>query len=289
MAGDNRKIRELIISGQFLIDEEMGLTALQKYLHDLELVEAGLSLKDLGYTADRLNAISIDEPSGRRFFLGDARIPAGSISRTKIDGVMMMKGGLCSMGIEEVCEELYQLDNDPNIRAHKLIMNTPGGEATAAAEMYNVVKDLKKPSVALVHLSASAGYFGILPAKEIIALSDMSRIGSIGALTSIDKKFAAAYKERYEEIYSSKSPDKNEAQRAYQNNGDSSIIVRELDKLVDIFQAKVVMHRELNPDFKSETLKGKVFTAREAKTRGLIDLIGSETLANKRLQSFINK
>jgi len=189
-------------------------------------------------------------------------------------------------GIEEVCEELYQLDNDPNISAHKLIMNTPVGDATAAAELYNTVKDLKKPKIGLVHLAASAGYLGILPCDEIIALSDMSRAGSIGALTSIDKKFAASYKERYDEIYSSKSPEKNDGQRAYLN-GDPSIIVRELDKLVDIFQAKVVMHRSLNPEFKAETLKGRLFNAKEAKTRGLIDLIGPESLANKRLRSFI--
>jgi ClpP class serine protease len=283
----NRKVDALLFGGKFLIDIEFGFSALTKYFNDLELVQSGISLKDLGYKNDISMAISIISPNGKTDPVNKSSFEPGSHSKISLSGVMQMDGGMSSVGIAQLAEMIQNLDAHPNIAGHKFDVNTGGGEAVAGIHLYNTVKDLKKPSVAQVHTCASAGYLAMLPVNEIVALSTMSRIGSIGAMISMDKKFIDWYKENIDDIYSNLSPEKNDALNSYLN-GDKTKLVNSLDSLVQDFHEKVMKHRRLNPENKKETLKGNTFYSKEAKSRGLIDSIGTEAYATKRLNFYIN-
>lgn len=279
----NRNIDLLLTRAQFLIDFDFGLKILGKYIHDISMVEAGATPKDLGYN---------NNPQARTvFYSPDGRITprvkeAGSIAKITISGLMTQEDQLCAPGMRSMAEMIQDIDANPDVAGIKFDVNSGGGEVTAAVHLYNTVKDLTKPSVAQVHTMASGAYLGLLPVDEIIALSSFSQIGSIGVVSIIDLEFVNWYKENMEEIYSSKSPEKNDAVRAYLN-GDRSKMIKGLDKLADEFHSKVVLHRELNPDYKAETLKGNTWLAKEAKTRGLIDSIGTEAYATKRLFNYI--
>lgn len=282
----NRKVETLLFGGEFLIDLEFGHKSLLKYFNDLSLVESGVSVKDLGYKNDAQSAIAIIDQTGRIQYGTKGAIESGSIAKIPIHGVMQMNGGMSQMGISDIAQIIQDLDSNPNIAGFKFDVNTGGGEATAGIHLYNTVKDLNKPSVAQFHTMASAGYLGMLPVKEMVALSSTSKAGSIGAMISLDKKFIDWYKENIQAVYSSKSPEKNSDFNSLLN-GDYSKIITSLDKMVGEFHAKVVMHRGLNPDYKEQTLKGDTFYAKEAKTRGLIDSIGTEAYATKRLNFYI--
>lgn len=282
----NRKIDALIFGGEFLIDLDFGIRSLLKYAHDLSLVESGVSIKDLGYKSDPQSAISVIDQNGKVQYGTKGEIQQGSIAKIPVSGVMQMDGGMCSSGIKDLADFIQQLDANPNIAGFLFDVNTGGGESTAGIHLYNTVKDLTKPSVAQFHTMASAGYMAMLPTKEKIALSPMSRVGSIGALISIDKQFLDWYKNNIQDIYSTKSPDKNSEFNALLN-GDHSKLVNSLDKMVSDFHDMVLAHRSLNPQMQDSTLKGGTFTAKDGKHRGLIDSIGSEAYAKKRLNFYI--
>jgi len=164
-------------------------------------------------------------------------------------------------------------------------MNSSVIGAMAGQIMYNAIKDFKKPVVAYVHNAGSAAYMAIAGAKEIIASGDMSRLGSIGAYISLDKKFIAQYKDRFDEIYSDLSTDKNSAIRNYIETGDKSGLKDSLNETVLSFQNLVTSNREIKKQ--DHTLKGGMFQAGEAKKLGLADIIGTEELAIKRLKTYI--
>lgn len=285
MAIDRTNIENILYSTDFFIDGYIGLQYYGKYLHDIELINAGATIKDLGYSNDPRRCAGFLAMDGTPSNKSAAK---DTIAKITISGPMFMEGTLCEPGTRELTEYVQELDADKNIRGFKFDVNTGGGEATAGIHWYNTIKDLTKPSITQAHLMASAGYMGFMHTSEVIALSDSSRFGSIGALVSIDKKFMAWYKENIDTIFSSKSPDKHAEVKAYLE-GDPSLIVKGLDSLMDDFHSMVIKARKLNPEFKKEVLRGGVFEARPSKTRGLIDTIGGEKFATKRLLSYINQ
>ena len=143
------------------------------------------------------------------------------------------------------------------------------------------MSDSRKPIVVYADLLASAAVDGTLPAAEIIASGNSSQIGSIGVFCSINKKMVKYYQENVEDIYSSTSTKKNEAIRAYLK-GDNSLILREVDKAASIFHAEVKKYRPQAAKH-ADVLEGDLFFAKDAKTRGLIDGIGTSRYALKRL------
>jgi protease-4 len=189
------------------------------------------------------------------------------------------------LGVQSFANTLLSFKNEDSVKGAIIEINSGGGEATAGQILYNAIKDFGKPVVAYAHNAGSAGYMGLLSCKEIIASGEMARFGGIGAYISIDKSFISFYKAYFEDIYSDLSPEKNEEFRAYLENDDKTLFKESLNETVTAFHNLVKQNRNLA--FPDSTLKGKMFKASDAKRRGLIDMIGSETLAIKRLQSYI--
>lgn len=275
-----------LLSGKELaIDPSIGLGYLSRFAHALETKSRAFELQD------KIQFILAD---GGKIFetanlqdLKDEKLtslPKGSIVKLQLNDYMAVNDGLCTMGIQSLANNLLFYKDNTNISGAILEVNSGGGEAMAGQIMYNAVKDFKKPVVALVHSAGSAAYLAISGATEIVASGELSRLGSIGALVSLDRKFIATYKDRFEEIYSDLSGDKNAGIRSYIETGDSSLIKQSLNETVLAFQSIVLAHRDVKK--KDETLRGGMFQARDAKSRGLVDIIGTEELAIKRLKNY---
>lgn len=210
----------------------------------------------------------------------------GSILKMQLNGYMAVSDGQCGEhGMQTFANTLLSYRDNSAISSAIIEVNSGGGEATAGQLIYNAILDFKKPVVAYVHNAGSAAYMGILSAKEILAAGNMSHVGSIGAYISLDKEFISFYKEAFEDIYSDMSPDKNDAWRKYLESGDTSLFKKSLNETVQTFHDMVLKNRDIN--YSESTLTGKMFKASDAKRRGLIDMIGTEELAIKRLKTYI--
>lgn len=276
----------LLYGKEICADYIIGLGYLSQFIHALETNTTAFS------TEKRIEFILSDNSkiveTGNIANMTDLRaesLQKGTIVKLFLNDYMSVNGGLCSMGVQDLANNLLSYKDNPNVVGAILEVNSGGGEAMAGQIMYNAIKDFKKPVVAYVHNAGSAAYMAIAGVKEIIASGDMSRLGSIGAYISLDKKFIAQYKDRFDEIYSDLSGDKNSPIRNYIETGDKSGLKDSLNETVSAFQNLVLANRDIKKQ--DETLRGGMFQAADAKKRGLADMIGTEEVAIKRLKSYI--
>ncbi len=87
-----------------------------------------------------------------------------------------------TVSAEELIESLKDAEQNPDVKAIILDMDTPGGEVVAADEVYRAVKQCSKPVVVMMNsLAASGGYYIACGADKIVA-HNMTMTGSIGVI-----------------------------------------------------------------------------------------------------------
>lgn len=216
-------------------------------------------------------------------------IPKNSLAVVQMSGVMMVNDAMCSYGMNSMDRRLRMLYRDSRIDGVVISANTGGGQSTAGDILFNAIKDKNKPVVTHAVMLASAGIKGTLHSDEIIAASKSTIVGSIGTMMIMPKWYIEREKEDNIELYSSKAPNKNAAWRALKN-GDVEPYIEQLTINDEQFMAEVQENRNLRGTKArvEETLSGATFPGIEAKSRGLVDGIGSLNYALKRLVSHIS-
>jgi ClpP class serine protease len=288
----NRKIDDIIFSGDWRIHMPFALQALDAYLDDLELLEKGVPLSELGLSKKREASLpDIFAPTARGYQMfanSDGKrsslksdLPKKSFAILKLSGVMRADDGLSSYGMDSFSEWLYQIDNNPNIAGTLIKGRSGGGEKMAGQILKNAIADTKKPVVVLGDVLGSAAVEGTLPADEVIASGTSSEFGSIGVYASIDKRIVEMYKKNIEDIYADASEHKNLEWREY-IKGNITPLKFKLNNEAKSFKDEVLKYRPQVGAYQ-DTFKGGMFDAKEAKKRGLIDGIGSFNYALSRL------
>jgi ClpP class serine protease len=207
------------------------------------------------------------------FTLDTIQARAGQFAHLKLSGAMQQEDFLSTQGIQTLAAQIRQADASPNIDGILIETNTGGGELLAGQTLRNAIKDTKKPVLVYAHYLASAGIWGTLFADHIMAAGKGSEFGSIGVFTQINKQFLGYYKEHVMAVYSRKSPNKNKDFRSLLD-GDASVLEDSVTQADEIFMADVRRNRPLAGDIEG-TLSGAMFYADEAKSRGLVDSIGT--------------
>ncbi|MBE3064970.1 MAG: S49 family peptidase, partial [Spirochaetes bacterium] len=165
-------------------------------------------------------------------------------------------------------------DADPKVTGIALDANTPGGNADGVDMVAQTFAGVSKPTFAYVADSMqSAGYYIGSQADKVIALSPMSKVGSIGVaveLTDDTRKLAAEGIDRH--IYTStdapnKRPDPSTEEGA-------AMIVAYADGLQGVFTDRVAQGRNTTAEnVRANYGKGGAVFAAEALQRGMIDEI----------------
>lgn len=288
-------ILNLIISQEWAIDFESGIKSLNQFLFELSASD-GSSKGDMAALFQEMKNRNLPQLiSTEQTFTVDVYnniprdLPQDSILKLTLSGVMMSEDTWCSYGIRSLANLFYNAYQNPNISGILFDVNSGGGEANAGLILMNAIKDRNKPVVTTYHTLGSAALMGALHSDEIIAAGETATAGSIGTFISLDKSFVTWYKENVEDIYSDVSTEKNREFRAYVN-GDTEPLRAMITKHAKLFQSEVRSARQLvGSDEKIDnTLSGGMFYATDAKNRGLIDGIGTQNYALKRLRSHIN-
>lgn len=294
----NPQILALLESGPFSIDWAYAMEAWSTYMEEMAAIEAGVPYAELGISTRRhagLPGIITIDASGRPQVVQDpdmlrdaAMTPEGSFAHIRLQGVMRSQDGMSSRGVQSVMDDINAANGNGNIEGILLEVNTGGGMATAGWMMHSAVSTSPKPVVVLGHLVASAGYMASMGAAEIIASSPSAQFGSIGTMMTLPKTFAAKYNAVFEDIYASKSTNKNAAFRAFLQ-GNLSLLRNELEATNEEFLNAVMEYRALKGSERTieHTLSGAMFDAKTASRRGLVDGIGGMDYAIKRLMAAV--
>jgi ClpP class serine protease len=282
-----------LLSGRYEINREYAIEQFGMYLENVNLLNKGIPYEKLGVE----KALAQKEPTvisvAQNGFktIGDSDIlrnttltPRGSIAHLKLSGTMRSSDYWCNRGVDSLVEDFQAAYQNDHIMGIVLEANTGGGESVAGQMLQSIIQDAPKPVVVFAHYLASAGIMGTLSASEIIASTEAASFGSIGTYITIDKRIGDWYSKNYQDIYASKSTNKNRAFRALQK-GDVSAIQEMVDVHNENFLEMVQKYRPLNGTRSdvAHTLSGEMFNASESKYRGLIDGVGSFQYALKRV------
>ena len=167
-------------------------------------------------------------------------------------------------------------NNDPNVKAIVLDINSGGGSEVASEGIAETIKKSSKPIIAYIGDKGLDESYLIASSADSIIASPSSSIGGIG-LSYIDSKkyskenLTGVYNEDYLKI---KKSDKADLDNLV--NGQKMI-----DQDYTQFIKKIAENKDMNPNDLSKLAYGKKYNGNEAKNLGLIDEIGNKNKAVK--------
>ena len=147
---------------------------------------------------------------------------------------------------EYITDGILSAQDDPDIKAVLLSIDSSGGYGVAGEEIANALKRLDKPSVAVIRtVGASAAYWAATGADKIYA-SKMSDVGSIAITASYLDETNKIAKEGYQytELSSGKYKDLGDTGRPLTVE-ERAIVLSDLRKAHEVFVQDVATNRNL--------------------------------------------
>ena len=196
-----------------------------------------------------------------------------------VDDVQGMSSGEV-INAREVCKDLEKLENDDDVKAVVIRINSGGGSAYASEQLWYSIKNLKakKPVVvSMGGMAASGGYYMSCNANKIIA-EPTTLTGSIGIFGMFpdfsglltDKlgiKFDEVKTNDNSTFGASFARPFNEAEMAYMNTY--------IDRGYKLFRQRVADGRKMSVEQIEKVAQGRVWLGQDAIKIGLVDKLGT--------------
>ncbi|MFC1967808.1 S49 family peptidase [Chloroflexota bacterium] len=187
-------------------------------------------------------------------------------------GVVRISGTIDGEDTDTVGKMLRYAETNDAIKAVVLKIDSPGGAAAAAEEIYLDILHLrdKKPVVAVINLWGLSGGYYVAAASNLIYAKPTSMVGSVGAWIMLPQP------ERQQEDLLSTGPLKG-------SGGSARQFMYKLEMVKESFARAVISQRGDRLKLSKEELtKAEVYIGIEALRNGLIDEIGTGTDAIKK-------
>ncbi len=181
--------------------------------------------------------------------------------------------------VDNLKEILTKAEDDENIKAVVLRIDSPGGEVTASDLMYQEILKFKKRTKKKVYslfmgVTASGGYYIAMASDRIYAVPT-NITGSIGVISTIPN-FKKLTDKIGVDIRVIKSGDKKDLGSIWREFSDDErkMLQDIIDEMYNQFFEVVKNNRiKIPPDKLKKLADGRVFTSKSALTEGLIDEI----------------
>lgn len=211
---------------------------------------------------------------------GPAVATGAKVAVIPVQGAMQKRGGMCSQGTKDLVAMLAQANQDVEIAAIVLDIDSPGGQVDGTEELGRAIADSAKPVVAHIDgLGASAAYWVASQAASIfISSGTTAYVGSLGVLCMHIDQTAFLEKEGYAVsiVRSSRAVDKAQLNSVEPLTDElRAQVVAELDQIAATFIGTVEAGRAGKLDPKTDHFTGKVYSGAEGVKNGLVDAIGS--------------
>nr|WP_316372454.1 signal peptide peptidase SppA [Campylobacter ureolyticus] len=203
-------------------------------------------------------------------------------SGTKIEksGVNLAEIKLSGAIMDEsaILKEIYSIQDDKNIKAVLLNINSPGGAFAPSFEISNAIKELNKEKPVIAYASgtmASGSYLSGVWANKIYA-NKGSFIGSIGVIMQgyNIEELASKIGIKDQVVKAGEFKEAGTIMRAWSQSERQSL--QDLvDKSYDLFVSEVATARKLNKNDENLWANARVFLPDEALNLGLIDEISN--------------
>ncbi|MFC1800988.1 signal peptide peptidase SppA [Nanoarchaeota archaeon] len=213
----------------------------------------------------------------------------GNVALIPIKGTIVADGTPSMLGqeltsAEEVVAFIEEANQDPNIQAIVLDINSPGGSAVASDEIAEALKRTEKPTVAVIHEVGASGGYWIASATDQIISNRMSIVGSIGVISSYLEisQLLENYNVTYQRLVAGKYKDVGTPFKELTEE-ERNILQIKLDKIHDFFIDAVAENRNMPRENVAAIATGEIFLGTEALDLGLIDQLGNTKTAEEYL------
>ena len=227
-------------------------------------------------TDDDLNTLSLAGVTGI-----NANVPkdkSGNIVAVYYaDGDIDDTKGKDRIGALRVISELEALQNDKDVKAVVLRVNSPGGSAFGSEQIWKQVRDLKAEKPVVVSMggyAASGGYYISCNADYIYA-QPTTLTGSIGIFGMVPDGSGLLDKVGIssETVSTNKFGGMMSFDRAMTEE-EKALMQRSVNDGYDLFVARCADGRKMLPDDIKKVAEGRVWTGAMAKQLGLVDDLG---------------
>ena len=176
---------------------------------------------------------------------------------------------------QQVIDHLERANEDADVKAVVLYVDSPGGSVFASDEIYLQIKKMDKPIITSMNsLAASGGYYVSAPTDEIWAgpHTFTCSIGVIMQFPNIDQ-FAEEYGVTFITITSGKFKDLGNPFREF--TGDEEALLQAIvDEAYDGFVKIVAEGRGMSEAEVRDIADGRICTGKQALAAGLVDELG---------------
>ena len=272
-------IRRLVDDGPFLAEDAVRAGLVDDLAYDDQLdakvrpgAKAGVRLKDDDYT--KVGAASIGLGGRSRI----AVINAYGMINSGRSGIDPLNGAV--VGSDTLVEYIRKARKDRSIKAIVLHIDSPGGSTVASDVIWRELVQAStgpgaRPLVAsMSDLAASGGYYIAMAAPDIVA-EPGTLTGSIGIFGGkiVTGGTYAKLGMNIEAVSIGKHAEMNSPARPYSEE-DRAKLDQQLRAFYDQFIEKVAASRHKKPAEIDAIAQGRVWTGRQAKDLGLVDVLG---------------
>jgi protease-4 len=193
---------------------------------------------------------------------------SGAVGLIEINGLILDS--------KRVLAQLERMEEDTQIKALVLRLNSPGGAVVPSQEIYEAVKAFSKPVVvSMGSVAASGAYYIAVGANKIFA-NPGSLTGSIGVLmefSNLEKLYDWAKIQRFT-IKAGKFKDSGNEFREMSSD-EKALLQGAVDDIMAQFRKAVSQGRSLSEAQISAVADGRVFTGHQALVAHLVDKLGT--------------
>ena len=155
-----------------------------------------------------------------------------------VEGLVTRNGGACTYGSKAMRNLIMQATDDEDCKGHVIILDTPGGLSTAAADFkmaieYAQERGLMVDGIIDGYCCSLGIYIGSM-CNHLYYTSPTDRVGSVGTFAILDVMkngdVDPTTGEKHYEIYDPESYDKNDWYRQLAEEGKQDLIIENLKK-----------------------------------------------------------
>lgn len=186
-----------------------------------------------------------------------------------------------AVGSTTMIEAIRQAENDKNVKAIVLRVDSPGGSALASDLIWNELRRSKKPVIAsMSDTAASGGYYISMAANKIFA-EPGTLTGSIGVVGGklvigglynwVGLKTEVIARGANSGMFSSTTPFSESERKAI-----TALMKDVYDQFVDkAIQGRARAGKKFDKEEFLKLAEGRIWTGRQAKSNGLVDELGT--------------
>lgn len=181
---------------------------------------------------------------------------------------------------KEVCKDLEELENDDDVKAVVLRINSGGGSAYASEQLWYSIKNLKakKPVVvSMGGMAASGGYYMSCIADKIVAepTTLTGSIGIFGMFPDVSGLLTEKLGIKFDEVKTNDNSTFGASFARPFSESEMSYMNTYIDRGYKLFRQRVADGRKMSVEQIEKVAQGRVWLGQDALKIGLVDKLGT--------------